>query len=100
MIGAQSFVLIKMRKHPDAFEGGYTHRLALYASLGQLALGALAASALVLINPPIVDWIGISVALFVLIVAAISVVRAYGLTRVGFRMGLSAAARTRKAQAK
>jgi hypothetical protein len=97
MVGAQSFVVFKARKHPDAFDGGaYSHRLALYAALGQLALGGLAAVGIAVAAPQVLDSLGVGTVVFILVVAGLAGLLTYGLTRWGFRMGLSALARGRK----
>jgi hypothetical protein len=100
MVGAQAFVQVSAKRHPDGFGPGYAHRLALAAAIGQLVIGGLFAAAVVVADPSIVTKVGMSPAAFVLLIVVVAGPLTYGLTRWGFRTGVRAAARAREAAAR
>lgn len=100
MVGAQAFVQLAAKRHPDGFGPGYAHRLALAAAVGQLVIGGLFAAVVVGADASSVAKLGIGPAAFVLVVVGVAGPLAYGLTRWGFRTGVRAVARVREAAAR
>jgi hypothetical protein len=98
MCGSMAFVQLKEKRDPGRFVGSYAHQLALRATLLQVAAGLPIAIVLALTLDP--DFAAPFRAVpFLLVVSAIALPVGYLTTRLGFRMGLSAATRGRAAAA-
>jgi hypothetical protein len=94
MLGALAFVQMKQQKEPGRFVGPYTHRLALWAAAAQLLIGLPFVVAWVVTE----DWGSSSALLKVAFVAVVTLAGGglgYGVTRLGFRIGLPIATKAR-----
>jgi hypothetical protein len=93
-LGAQSFILFASKRHPDGLDKTYLHWLAVWAALAQGVLGALFGGAAVLVfvatGTPLPEYWG-----WLVLAGALGIPLAYLVTRLGLRMGLRLAARSK-----
>jgi hypothetical protein len=97
MSGALAFTQFKEKRDPGRFVGSFSHWLALWSAVAQLAIG-LPFLVIVVVTSTNFAPFGVSAGAFVLIVTAIACPLAYGLTRLGIRMGVRLTARARLAK--
>ena len=90
MVGAQTFVLMREKRSPGGLDPATLQRLALAATLGQVAFAALVLVAMRSFGPAPSDEGGLLAlpASWLAGALAVGAVFAYLATRIGFRMGL------------
>lgn len=94
MVGAQTFGMQKERKQPGVLSSSYIRRLAAYAALGQLVVGALF---FVVFTPDLLMALSADPTTRVLIgigIAAFALALVYGLSLFGLKQGRKIAQRS------